>query len=274
VRPILVGAVIYDPKVAVIWEIIARFFESAGCHIDCVFYTNYGLQVDALVQRQIDIAWNSPLAWVDAQMRTNGECRALAMRDTDQGRVTHLLVKAGGGLTSASQLRGKKLAVGAKDSPQATLLPIHHLWKGAGLRAGSDFQVQRHDVLVGKHGDHVGGEREALQSLIEERSDAACVLDLNWQLWSADGTCDPEEIVVLETTAPFDHCNFTALGSFPERTADEWTRVLLSMDYANPSHREMMDLEGLKVWLPGRVTGYEALTQAVDEQRFFEAVTG
>jgi hypothetical protein len=33
--------------------------------------------------------------------------------------------------------------------------------------------------------------------------------------------------------------------------------------HANPSHREMMDLEG-PGWLPGRVSGYE-LTQAVDE---------
>lgn len=273
-RPILVGAVIYDPKVAVIWEIIARFFESAGCHMDCVFYTNYGLQVDALVQRQIDIAWNSPLAWVEAQLRTNGECRALAMRDTDRDRVTHVLARAGEGLKRASDLRGKKLAVGAKDSPQATLLPVHHLWKRAGLRAGGDYEVQRHDVLVGKHGDHVGGERNALQSLIEGRSDAACVLDLNWQRWSADGTCDPREIAVLETTDPFDHCNFTALRSLSEPTAAEWTRALLSMDYANPSHREMMDLEGLQAWLPGRVSGYEALTQAASEQRFFETVQG
>jgi ABC-type phosphate/phosphonate transport system substrate-binding protein len=272
-RPILVGAVIYDPKVAVIWEIITQFFASAGCEMDCVFYTNYALQVDALVGRQIDIAWNSPLAWVDAETRTGGECTALAMRDTDRDRVTRILTRAGGGVNNVSDLRGKRLAVGAKDSPQATVLPIHHLER-KGLRAGADYQVERHDVLVGKHGDHVGGEREALKSLVQGRSDAACVLDLNWQWWSADGTCDPKEIVVLDSTAPFDHCNFTALRSFPAERADLWTRALLSMDYANPAHREMMDLEGLKAWLPGRVSGYRALTEAVEEQGFFEAVRG
>jgi len=271
-RPILVGAVLYDPKVSVIWEIITRFFESSGCAMDCVFYTNYGLQVEALVQNQIDIAWNSPLAWVDAQIRTSGACRALAMRDSDRDRVTHLIARQDGGLRSAADLRGKRLAVGAQDSPQATLLPLRHVWKRAGLRAGTDFEVQRHDILVGKHGDHVGGERDALRSLMEGRSDAACVLDLNWQAWSADGTCDPRDFIVLDTTAPFDHCNFTALSSFATAKAEEWTRVLLSMDYANPAHREMMDLEGLKAWLPGRVSGYEALTEAAAEQRFFETV--
>ena len=46
------------------------------------------------------------------------------------------------------------------DSPQATLIPLAHL-RGAGPRPGRDFEVGCHDVLVGKHGDHIGGEREA-----------------------------------------------------------------------------------------------------------------
>jgi hypothetical protein len=36
----------------------------------------------------------------------------------------------------------------------------------------------------------------------------------------------------------------------------------------------MMDLEGLKAWLPGRTTGYAALTEAVTEQNFFEEPSG
>ena len=268
-RPILVGAVVYDPKVTVIWDIIARFFAEQRCPIDCVYYTNYTMLVDALLAGHIDIAWNSPLAWVDAQRRAGGSCRALAMRDTDRDRVTHLLVGAGGPVRSIRDLQGRRLATGASDSPQATLLPLHHL-HAHGLVAGRDFEVLRHDVLVGKHGDHVGGERDALQDLLAGKADAAAVLDLNWRLWSRDGTADPGRVQILDATAPFDHCNFTTTEKFAPARAEQWTRVLLSMDYANPAHREMMDLEGLKQWLPGRVTGYTALEAAVREQAFFE----
>jgi hypothetical protein len=31
----------------------------------------------------------------------------------------------------------------------------------------------------------------------------------------------------------------------------------------------MMDLEGLRAWLPGRVSGYTDLTAATEEQHFF-----
>ncbi len=267
-RPILVGAVIYDPKVAVIWDIITRFFAGHDLAMDCVYYTNYELQVDALLAGHVDIAWNSPLAWVDAQRRSGSRCRALAMRDTDRDRRTHLLVNRDAPMRGLADLRRRVIAVGASDSPQATLLPVHHLQR-AGLRAGTDYELRRHDLLVGKHGDHVGGEREALQDLIEGRADAAAVLDLNWDLWSVDGTADPERIRVLTTTDPFDHCNFTVTPALSTERAEAWTRVLLSMDYRDPSHREMMDLEGLKAWLPGRTSGYAALEAATREQNFF-----
>ena len=268
-KPILVGAVVYDPKVTVIWDIISRFFAEKGCPIDCVYYTNYTILVDALLAGHVDIAWNSPLAWVDAQRRTGDACRALAMRDTDRDRVTHLLVRDDGAVRAVADLRGRTIAVGASDSPQATLLPLHHL-RTHGLVAGRDVNVLKHDVLVGKHGDHVGGERDALQALFDGRADAAAVLDLNWLLWSSDGTADPARVRVLDTTAPFDHCNFTVTDRFAAEITQRWTRVLLSMDYDDPAHREMMDLEGLKKWLPGRTSGYAALEAATREQGWFE----
>jgi ABC-type phosphate/phosphonate transport system substrate-binding protein len=147
-KPILVGAVLYDPKVSIIWDIIKSFFAAEGCPIDCVFYTNYELQVAALVDRHIDIAWNSPLAWVDAQARTDGRCRAIAMRDTDRDRISHLVVRTDGDVRALADLRGRTVATGAVDSPQATLLPVEHL-RRSGLVAGRDYSVRRHDLLVG-----------------------------------------------------------------------------------------------------------------------------
>ena len=171
-RPILVGAVLYDPKVSVIWDIIRDFFEAQGCPIDVVFYTNYELQVEALTKGHVDIAWNSPLAWVDSVRQTGGTCRAIAMRDTDRDRVSHVVVKADSGIEALEDLRGKTLAVGAKDSPQATLIPIGMLQR-AGLEPGRDFEVKRFDLLVGKHGDHVGGELEAFRCLAAGEADAS-----------------------------------------------------------------------------------------------------
>lgn len=264
-KPVLVGAVAYDPRVVTIWDIIQAFFLAEGCPMDYVLYTNYEMLQDALVRGDVDIAWNSPLAWLDACRRTGGACRAIAMRDTDRDRVSHLLVRADSGIATLADLRGKTIAVGALDSPQATLIPLNLL-----QRAGvGGLTVRRHDILVGKHGDHVGGELAALTDLIEGRADACATLDLNWDNWSKSGTADPGKIRVLATTDPFDHCVFTVRDDFDPERERLWLDVLFRMDYANPDHREMMDLEGLKRWEVGRTTGFTQLAEAVERQGFW-----
>jgi phosphonate transport system substrate-binding protein len=268
-KPVIVGAVLYDPKVSVIWDIIREFFEAHGCPMDVVFYTNYELQVRGLVGGHLDIAWNSPLAWLDAQRQSQARCRAIAMRDTDRDRVSYLVTKRGV-VDSLTDLRGKVVAVGASDSPQATLIPLG-LLERSGLVAGRDFTAKRFDVLVGKHGDHVGGEREALRCLEVGEAQATAMLDLNWNGWTQDGTIDASKYSILAATDRYDHCVFTVRDDFPEDVQAHWLRVLYSMSYENPDHRTMMDLEGLKQWLPGRTSGFGPLAEAVERQKFFTA---
>lgn len=263
-RPALVGAVVYDPKVVIIWDIIKDFFEAQGCPMDYVFFSNYELQVKALMDGTVDIAWNSPLAWLECQDTSRGGCRAIAMRDTDRDRVSHWIVAADSGIDSAAGLKGKAVAVGAEDSPQATLIPLELL-----RESGVDgLSVKYFNVLVGKHGDHIGGEMDALKSLMAGEVAATAMLDLNWQRWSTDGTLDPAKYKVLLTTQRFDHCVFAVKKDFAPELEGPWLKTLMSMSYDNPDHREMMDLEGLKEWLPGRTTGFAALTAAVANQGF------
>lgn len=269
-KPILVGAVLYDPKVSTIWEIIGHFFHEHGCPIDTVFYTNYALQVTALLNGHIDIAWNSPLAWLDAQRQSGDSCRAIAMRDTDCDRVSHLITRSQDGLTAVQDLRGKVIAVGAQDSPQATLIPLGLLQRH-GLEPGRDVQVRRFDLMVGKHGDHIGGELEAFQCLARGEADACALVDLNWQAWTQDGTINRHEYTILATTEPYDHCCFTVRADFPRAREQQFVQTLFRMRYDNPTHRQMMDMEGLKAWVPGRTSGYEALHEAVEQQHFFTA---
>jgi len=267
--PLKVGAVLYDPKVSVIWEIIRNFFESRDVPIDVTFYSTYELQVSSLLDATIDIAWNSPLAWLDAQRRSGGTCRAIAMRDTDRDRVSYIVGRKNAEVRTVPDLLGRVLAVGASDSPQATLIPLG-LLRQEGIEPRRDVKIRGFDVLVGKHGDHVGGELDAFGCLQRGEAAACAMLDLNWDAWTRDGTLNPGEFAVIAPTDRFDHCVFTVRGDLDPAAERRWLDALFSMRYDEPSHREMMDLEGLKAWMPGRTTGFMALTAAVTAERFFE----
>ena len=267
-KPITMGAVLYDPKVSIIWDIIREFFETSGIAMDVVYFTNYERQVAALVDGLVDIAWHSPLAWLETQHVGKTGFSAIAMRDTDRDRCTHLVVRKASGIAALADLRGKTVAMGAKDSPQATLIPTEFL-RASGLEAGKDYQVQRFDMLVGKHGDHIGGERDAFKHLAAGKAAATAMLDLNWKAWTADGTINASEYAILATTDHFDHCVFAVRNELSETLKASWLEVLFSMSYDNPKHREMMDMEGLKAWAPGRTTGFGILARAVEHSGFF-----
>jgi ABC-type phosphate/phosphonate transport system substrate-binding protein len=259
-KEIILGAVAYDAKVVPIWEGFKAYFEARGLAFDFVLFQNYERQVAAQLAGQIDVAWNSPLAWVHAQRAAPGRARAIAMRDTDRDLTSVVLVKADSPIRAVSDLRGKHVGVGAADSPQATLIPLLAI-SDAGLEPGRDFEVVRHDVLVGKHGDHIGGERDAVRALLAGAVDAACVIDGNRLAFLREGLYTQNQLRVLVQTAAYDHCNFTVLE---ERSSHERFReLLLAMSYEDPAVRPLLDMEGLKAWLPGRTSGYSLLERAV-----------
>jgi ABC-type phosphate/phosphonate transport system substrate-binding protein len=263
-----VGAVAYDPKVVTIWEGFKPYFEKRGAPIDYVLYSNYDAQVAANLAGEVEVAWNSPLAWVKSQILSHGECRAIAMRDSDRDLTTKILTRKDSNIASMADLNGKSIAVGASDSPQATLIPLSML-ADAGVVPGEDCHVMYHNVMVGKHGDHVGGERDAARALAAGSADAACVLDANYAAFINEGTLDPGTTRVLATTPPFDHCNFTVRQDLPEEHSKPFLEVLLGMSFQDPEVRPLMELEGLKQWLPARTSGYAQLERAVERFKFY-----
>ena len=269
---LLMGAVAYDPKVVTIWDGFRRFFASHGFDFDYVLYSNYERQVDDLIGGRIHAAWNSPLAWVRARRLGAAEgvgVTALAMRDTDCDLTSVVVVRSDSGITEPADLRGRLVGVGAVDSPQATLLPLNHL-RRVGLVPGADFEVRRFDVGVGLHGDHVGGERQAAAALMTGEVDAVCMIDGNHVLFSREGTIPPGATRILTQTGLYDHCNMTVSDLAPPEAVARFGQLLLAMDYGDPEVRPLLDLEGLKRWLDGRVSGYAALEAAVDAGGFYD----
>ncbi len=264
---LILGAVAYDPKVVTIWDGFQKWFAQHDFDFDYILYSNYERQVAGHFAGHFHVAWNSPLAWLQAERiaaQTGRTIRAIAMRDTDCDLTSVIAVRNDSPIRSIEDLRGKTVAVGASDSPQVTLIPLLHLAE-AGLEPEKDFAVRLFDVLVGKHGDHIGGERHAAKALIEGTVDAACMIDGNHLLFSREGTLPSNSTRILAQTGEYDHCNFTVLDDAPEAVITRFCDLLMSMSYDDPQVRPLLDLEGLKQWRPGRTEKYALLTRAINQ---------
>ena len=264
--PLLLGAVAYDPKVVTIWDGFQRYFEQRGLAFDYILYTSYERQVEALFAGHIHMAWNSPLAWLQAERlakKLGRRAAAVSMRDTDRDLSSVIVVREGGPVRSVPDLKGRCVAVGAGGSPQATLIPLYYLVQ-QGLEPNRDFKVVRFDVLLGKHGDHIGGERDAARALARRDCDAACLIDGNLLLFAQEGTLPAGATRTIAKTPLYDHCNFTVLDTGMAASVGRFRELLLGMSYRDPEVRRLFDLEGLKRWLPGRTEGYDPLSAAVE----------
>jgi len=259
---ILVGAVAYDPKAVTIWEGIREHFVGQGIAMDFVLFSNYERQVESLLQGHVDVAWNTPLAHARVRRRTKNASISLGMRDSDRDFRAKIVVRRAAGLKSIQDLAGRTLAVGSRDSTQARILPLQFLRK-AGVDLGK-VKLLPFDTDVGKHGDTGTSELEVLKALHDGRADAGAVGDLIWVLEQAAGRVDASKVEALWTTPPFDHCMFDAMPSAPKEKLERFQKGLFSMEWENPKHRRVLELEGLKKWMPPREEGYASLHEALD----------
>lgn len=260
-RTILLGAVAYDPKVVTIWEGIREHFIAEGVPLDFALFSNYERQIEELLKGHIDIAWNTPLAHVRVKQRSGGRAISLGMRDSDRDFHAKIIVKRGAGITSLKDLEGKTVAVGSSDSTQARILPLYFLaQEGVDL---SRLRVTTFDTHLGKHGDTGTSELEVLKALSEGLADAGTIGDLVWVNEQAAGRVDPTRVEAFWTTPGFDHCMFDAQPDLSAEKAEAFQRALFAMRWDNPKHRHLLELEGLREWLPPREEGYRSLEQAL-----------
>lgn len=264
---IKVGAVVYAPQVTVVWKIISDYFKQSGIDMKCTFYKNYRDQTKGIVNGDVDVAWDSPLAYVEQVAKSDGQVGYSYMRDTDRDRTSCFLARADSNINGFADMKGKTIGFGAIDSPQARLIPIETLHEN-GLEYGKDYVEHTFDVDVGLDGDHEGGEKDALQALKDGKVDVSLTAAGNYRSWKADGTIDPSQIKLVAQTGLYDHCIFATRPGLPQDIKDQWEDLLGKMDYNNPKHKEMMDLEGLKKWIPGRTSGFKLVSQAVKYLNF------
>lgn len=133
----MLGALAYDPKVVTIWDGFKALFAQRSLDFDDVHYSNHERQVEGHFAGQYDVAWNSPLAWIEVQLLADlrgKQVRTIAMRD------------AGCGLTSLVGVRA--------DSEIKDLVCLPRALVAVATRGESLSHGRRHDRILRPSSSH------------------------------------------------------------------------------------------------------------------------
>ena len=275
-KAIWVGAVAYNPKVVTIWEGMRRYFnEEAQVPVEVVLFQSYEAQVLALLAQpgddapRIDIAWNTNLAYLQADEWSRHDCRAVAMRDTDLGWMTKIVAVTGGPISKLVDLKDRTLALGSRDSGHAAILPVHFL-EQQGLREGRDYRTLRFNSDLGKHGDTGTSEVDVVRAVLDGRADAGAIGGPFWNTVRTERLVPEGALTEIWSSPGYNHCMFTARPDLNPEDEQRFVDALLAMDYDNPAHRAILDAEGLQRWLTPHLDGYAELREAAAEQGSFK----
>ena len=69
---------------------------------------------------------------------------------------------------------------------------------------------------------------------------------------------------------PFNHCMFTARSDLDQALEQQFAKALFAMSYDNPTHRPVLEAEGLREWIEPRLDAYGELRDASAQQGFLK----
>jgi phosphate/phosphite/phosphonate ABC transporter binding protein len=241
---------------------LKKHFQQQGIDLDWVLYSSYDALVEAFASREIDLAWNGPISYVKIKQRLNDPCQVVAMRDVDVNFTSQFFTRRDSGITSLGDLKGKRVALGSRDSAQAGLLPYHFL-KQQGLDPQQDLAACT--FTEDREPSALSDERAVVDLVLKGAYDAGAVSRRTLEVLAEQGQPVPDSLRVIWSSPGYSHCCFTAQRELDAGLAQKVTDAFKSMQYNDPLGKEVLDAEGCKAFVPGITTGWEALESALKE---------
>jgi ABC-type phosphate/phosphonate transport system substrate-binding protein len=146
-------------------------------------------------------------------------------------------------------------------------LPVYFLER-EGLVEGNDYKSLRFNTDLGKHGDTGTSESEVIRAVLDGRADAGAIGSPFWNAVRSERLVPEGALTEIWTSQPFNHCMFTARSDLDPALEQQFAKALFAMSFDNPTHRAVLEAEGLRQWLAPQLEAYAKLREASAQQGF------
>ena len=230
---------------------LAAYLEKAiAMKVSFIPVSDYAATVEGLAAKKLDLVWYGGFTFVQARRRT-GTANPLVQREEDAQFHSKFIVAESSKAKSLADLKGANFAFGSVSSTSGHLMPRYFLLK-SGIDPDKDFAKVAfsgaHDVTAkwvetGKVEAGVLNE-SVFQKLIDEKK------------------IDPSKVRVLWTTPPYFDYNWTVRGNLDPKLAEKIKKAFLALDYSNPEHKAILDLQRTHKFIPTSPANYKSIEEA------------
>lgn len=230
---------------------LVKYLEKTlGVKVEFTPVTDYAAAVEALVNKQVDLAWYGGITFVQANVRSGGKAIPLVQREED-AQFRSVFITSDPGIKTLADLKGKNVSFGSQSSTSGHLMPRSYLLQ-AHIDPDKDF----------KRVAYSGAHDATIAAVAAGKVDAGALNISVWEKFVAEGKVDTNKVKVFYTTPGYFDYNWTVHADMPAAQREKLTKAFLSLDRNTPEGKEILDLQRATRFIPTKAENYHGIEQA------------
>ena len=230
---------------------LVKYLEkSLGMKVEFTPVTDYAASVEALANKQVDLAWYGGFTFVQANVRSGGKAIPLVQREEDE-KFRSVFITSDPNIKTLADLKGKNVSFGSQSSTSGHLMPRSFLLQ-ANIDPDKDF----------KRVAYSGAHDATIAAVVAGKVDAGALNISVWEKFVAEGKVDTTKVRVFYTTPGFFDYNWTVHADMPLALREKLTKAFLSLDKNTPEGKEILELQRATRFIPTKAENYKGIEQA------------
>jgi phosphonate transport system substrate-binding protein len=221
-----------------------------GMKVEYTPVSDYAAAVEALANKQVDLAWFGGFTFVQANVRSGGKAVPLVQREEDE-KFKSVFITSDAAIQSLADLKGKTLSFGSASSTSGHLMPRSYL-----LDAKIDPDKDLKRIAFS------GAHDATIAAVAAGKVDAGALNISVWDKFVADKKVDPTKVRVFYTTPSYFDYNWTVHADMPAALKDKLSHAFLDLNKNTPEGKELLELQRATRFIPTKVENYKGIEAA------------
>jgi phosphonate transport system substrate-binding protein len=230
---------------------LVKYLESRlGMKVEFTPVTDYAASVEALANKQVDMAWFGGFTFVQANVRSGGKAVPLVQRAEDE-TFKSVFITTDPAIRTLADLKGKNVSFGSQSSTSGHLMPRSFLLE-AKVDPDKDF----------KRVAYSGAHDATIAAVAAGKVDAGALNISVWDKFVADKKVDTTKVRVFYTTPSYYDYNWTVHADMPAALKEKLSKAFLDLNPATPEGKEILELQRATKFVPTKADNYKGIEAA------------
>ncbi|MDO8449265.1 MAG: putative selenate ABC transporter substrate-binding protein [Rhodoferax sp.] len=224
--------------------------QKLGMKVEFTPVSDYAAAVEALANKQVDMAWYGGFTFVQANIRSGGKAVPLVQREEDE-KFRSVFISSDPAIKTLADLKGKTVSFGSQSSTSGHLMPRSFLLQ-ANIDPDKDF----------KRVAYSGAHDATIAAVAAGKVDAGALNISVWEKFVADKKVDTSKVKVIYTTPPYFDYNWTVHADMPAAQREKLTKAFLDLNKNTPEGKEILELQRATRFIPTKADNYKGIETA------------